>query len=225
MKKKKVLKYPSVSPIPVLRQAAPVAAAILLSAPFTAYAATGWQQDASSNWTYVVDDKKQVNQWVPWTDGTLRYVGGNGLIVTNNWVSYQGGRYRVKEDGSRYENEWFSITSTPTLPSSKPSTTWYYAGADGKIYTNGWYNIGGREYYFYGGGNSPRGSFFNLDDKRYYVDENGARANPGWLSISGVNSAGTEYTPTGIMCRLTVPFFGAAGTSWTARCATLTPTA
>ena len=130
MKKKNVLKYPSVSPIPVLRQAAPVAAAILLSAPFTAYAATGWQQDASSNWTYVVDDKKQVNQWVPWTDGTLRYVGGNGLIVTNNWVSYQGGRYRVKEDGSRYENEWFSITSTPTLPSSKPSTTWYYAGAD-----------------------------------------------------------------------------------------------
>ena len=194
MKKKNVLKYPSVSPIPVLRQAAPVAAAILLSAPFTAYAATGWQQDASSNWTYVVDDKKQVNQWVPWTDGTLRYVGGNGLIVTNNWVSYQGGRYRVKEDGSRYENEWFSITSTPTLPSSKPSTTWYYAGADGKIYTNGWYNIGGREYYFYGGGNSPRGSFFNLDDKRYYVDENGARANPGWLSINGVNSAGTEYT-------------------------------
>lgn len=49
MKKKKVLKYPSVSPIPVLRQAAPVAAAILLSAPFTAYAATGWQQDAGSN--------------------------------------------------------------------------------------------------------------------------------------------------------------------------------
>ena len=26
------------------------------------------------------------------------------------------------------------------------------------------------------------------------MDENGARANPGWLSISGVNSAGTEYT-------------------------------
>lgn len=179
---------------PLLRQAAPLAAALALSAPFAAYAATGWQQDANSNWTYVLDDKKQVNQWIPWTDGTLRYVGGNGLIVTNNWVSYQGGRYRVKEDGTRYENQWFSITSVPNNPNSRPSTAWYYAGPDGKIYTNGWYEIGGRQYYFYGGGNSPRGTFFNLEDKRYYVDENGARANPGWLSISGVNSAGNEYT-------------------------------
>ena len=171
-----------------------MAAALLLAAPFTAYGATGWQQDANQNWTYVVEDKKQVNQWIPWTDGTLRYVGGNGLIVTNNWVSYQGGRYRVKEDGSPYVNQWFSITSVPNNPNSRPSTTWYYAGPDGKIYTNGWYDIGGSQYYFYAGGNSPRGTFFNLEDKRYYVDENGARKNPGWFSITGTNSAGTEYT-------------------------------
>ena len=47
MKKKNVLKYSSVRPLPVLRQAAPVAAALLLSAPFTAYAATGWEATAS----------------------------------------------------------------------------------------------------------------------------------------------------------------------------------
>ena len=41
---------------PLLRQAAPLAAALALSAPFAAYAATGWQQDVNSNWTYVQDD-------------------------------------------------------------------------------------------------------------------------------------------------------------------------
>ncbi len=171
----------------------PLAAALLLYAPVTVQAATGWQQDSAQNWVYMENDKKQTNQWIPWTDGTLRYVGGNGLIVTDNWVTYEGSRYRVREDGSRYENQWFSITTKPSNPNGKPSTLWYYAGEDGKIYTNGWYEIGGSQYYFYGGGNSPRAGFFNLEDKRYYVDENGARKNPGWFSISGTNSAGTEY--------------------------------
>ena len=182
MKRRDILKY------------LPVTAIFLLAAPFTAQAATGWQQDGNQNWTYVEDDKKLTNQWVPWSDGTLRYVGGNGLIVTNNWVTYEGSRYRVKEDGTRYENAWFSVTSTPTLPSSSASTLWYYAGPDGRIYTNGWYEIGGQQYYFYQGGNSPRKAFFNLEDKRYYVDENGARPAPGWFSVSGTDSRGNAYT-------------------------------
>ena len=172
----------------------PVTAVFLLAAPFAAQAATGWQQDGNQNWTYVEDDKKLTNQWVPWSDGTLRYAGGNGLIVTDNWVTYEGSRYRVKEDGTRYENAWFSVTSTPTLPSSSASTLWYYAGPDGRIYTNGWYEIGGQQYYFYQGGNSPRKAFFNLEDKRYYVDENGARPAPGWFSVSGTDSRGNAYT-------------------------------
>lgn len=172
----------------------PVTAVFLLAAPFAAQAATGWQQDGNQNWTYVEDDKKLTNQWVPWSDGTLRYAGGNGLIVTDNWVTYEGSRYRVKEDGTRYENAWFSVTSTPTLPSSSASTLWYYAGPDGRIYTNGWYEIGGQQYYFYQGGNSPRKAFFNLEDKRYYVDENGVRPAPGWFSVSGTDSRGNAYT-------------------------------
>ena len=51
----------------------------------------------------------------------------------NNWVNSGDGRYRLKEDGTRYENQWFSTTSNPALPSSKPVTNWYYAGADGKM--------------------------------------------------------------------------------------------
>ncbi|MFR3754404.1 MAG: hypothetical protein ACLTW9_22930 [Enterocloster sp.] len=73
----------------------------------------------------------------------------------------QGGdRYRVKEDGTRYENEWFSVTSNPSLPSGKPSTDWYYAGADGKILVNGWHELEGRYYYFYHGRQFTQNVFF-----------------------------------------------------------------
>ena len=159
-----------------------------------AFAEDGWQQDDSQNWYYMENDKKLANQWLTWPDGTMRYVGGNGLIVTDNWVSFEGSRYRVKADGSRYENEWFSITNDPTLPSSKASTLWYYAGSDGKILVNGWYEIGGKQYYFYAGGNSPRKTNFVLEEKRYYVDENGARLGPGWFSVDNIDSKGNPYT-------------------------------
>lgn len=75
-------------------------------------------------------------------DGTLRYVGGDGKIVKDNWVNFENKRYRVKEDGTRYEDYWFSITSIPSLPSAKPVTSWYYAGADGSILKDGWYDLG-----------------------------------------------------------------------------------
>ena len=89
-------------------------AALVISA-MPVYGADGWQQDTAQQWFYMEHDKKVVNRWVTWADGTPRYLGGNGLIVTNNWVNAGGDRYRVKEDGSRYENEWFSVTSNPSL--------------------------------------------------------------------------------------------------------------
>ena len=167
-------------------------AALVISA-MPVYGADGWQQDTAQQWFYMEHDKKVVNRWVTWADGTPRYLGGNGLIVTNNWVNAGGDRYRVKEDGSRYENEWFSVTSNPSLPSGKPSTAWYYAGADGKILVNGWHELEGRYYYFYPGGNSPRTSFFTAEDKRYYVDAEGVRPEPGWFSTENVDSKGNPY--------------------------------
>lgn len=157
-------------------------------------AATGWQQDSAGQWFYMETEKKVTNQWVSWPDGSLRFVGGNGLIVTKNWVSYENERYYVKEDGIRYENEWFGIESVPARPDIKPSTTWYYAGPDGKILRDGWYELDGKYYYFYPGGNSPKKSSFKLGDDRYYADENGARYQNGWFSITNTNADGIVYT-------------------------------
>lgn len=54
------------------------------------------------------------------------------VLAEDKWESKNGGRYRVKEDGTYYAGEWFSVTNNPSLPSGKPSTAWYYAGEDGK---------------------------------------------------------------------------------------------
>lgn len=176
-----------------LMQMVTCTSAVLVISAMPVYGADGWQQDTAQQWFYMEHDKKVVNRWVTWADGTPRYLGGNGLIVTNNWVNAGGDRYRVKEDGSRYENEWFSVTSNPSLPSGKPYTAWYYAGTDGKILVNGWHELGGRYYYFYPGGNSPRTSFFTAEDKQYYVDAEGARPEPGWFSTENVDSKGNPY--------------------------------
>ena len=176
-----------------LMQMVTCTSAVLVISAMPVYGADGWQQDTAQQWFYMEHDKKVVNRWVTWADGTPRYLGGNGLIVTNNWVNAGGDRYRVKEDGSRYENEWFSVTSNPSLPSGKPSTAWYYAGADGKILVNGWHELEGRYYYFYPGGNSPRTSFFTAEDKRYYGDAEGVSPEPGWFSTENVDSKGNPY--------------------------------
>ena len=85
------------------------------------------------------------------------------VLAEDKWESKNGGRYRVKEDGTYYAGEWFpcDVPSISSLAlSGKPSTAWYYAGEDGKIYVNGWYEINGKTYYFYAGGNAAVNSNF-----------------------------------------------------------------
>lgn len=82
-------------------------------------------------------------------------MGGDGKIVKDNWVNFGDKRYRVKEDGARYEDQWFNIMSSPALPSAKPVTNWYYAGADGSILKDGWHEVEGRYYYFTQGETHP----------------------------------------------------------------------
>ena len=81
------------------------ASAALVISAVPVFGADGWQQNLEQQWFYMEHDKKAANQWAAWTDGTLRYLGGNGLLVTDNWVNKDGARYRIKEDGSRYEND------------------------------------------------------------------------------------------------------------------------
>jgi glucan-binding YG repeat protein len=156
--------------------------------------AEGWQLDASQQWIYMENSKKLTSRWLPWPDGTLRYVGRDGHMVRDSWVDAGEVRCRVRQDGSRYENEWFSLVSKPTLPSGRQGTSWYYAGGDGAIRKSGWHELGGKYYYFYSGGSSPRKTFLNLDDRRFYVDQDGARKGPGWFSVDSSDGKGKTFT-------------------------------
>ena len=71
-----------------------VTAIFLSAAPLTAQAAADGQQNAAQNG------------------------------AADSWVTYEGSRYRVREDGSRYESAWFSVISAGNLPSSKPTALW-----------------------------------------------------------------------------------------------------
>lgn len=183
------------------------AVAMVAALSFTAAAADGWQQNSEGRWTYVQADKKVTNQWVKWSDGSLRFVDGGGFLVTSNWINYQNAKYYVNSEGKRYENAWFSITTNPTQPNGRQNITWYYAGENGVILKDGWYQLGDSTYYFYPGGNSPRSTFFNLGDNRYYVDDTGSRKQDGWFTISTVNGAGVTNTnwyyadPDGVLLR------------------------
>lgn len=167
---------------------------LLAVLPFSAFAAEGWQQNEEGHWTYIENNEKVTGQWVKWSDNSLRFVDKEGILVISNWINYQSNRYYVNNEGKRYEDSWFNITTNPSQPGRKQTITWYYAGSDGIILKNGWYLIDKSWYYFYPGGNSPRNVFFNIGDKRYYVDENGARRQDGWFSVTSVNSAGISYT-------------------------------
>ena len=93
------------------------------------------------------------------------------VLAEDKWESKNGGRYRVKEDGTYYAGEWFSVTNNPSLPSGKPSTAWYYAGEDGKIYVNGRFVIEGT----YSNG-KPYSNW-------YYQQEDGSLLTDGWHGI------------------------------------------
>lgn len=166
----------------------------LLINTFRGYAADGWIQNQEGRWSYILNNKKVTNQWLSSPDGGLCFVDGGGFLITSNWVIYQNNRYYVNNEGKRYENSWFSIITNPTQPNGLKTITWYYAGPDGVILKDGWYQLEGDWYYFYPGGNSPRKTFFNVDDKRYYVDETGARKQDGWFSTTTANGGDISYT-------------------------------
>lgn len=86
------------------------------------------------------------------------------------------------------------MTTTPKEPHLKPSTTWYYAGADGAIYRNGWFQINGNEYYFNGGGAAIRDNIVTVDDKKYFISAETGKQHNGWFSIDRVNDKGVSYT-------------------------------
>ena len=123
-------------------------------------------------------------------------------MAADGWQQEGGNRYYLVND-QKVTGQWFSVDRTVHYTRKFPSdlvcedtvvTEWYYAGPNGAVYRNGWYEIDGNYYYFNGNGVNTRKNWINIGDDRYYADENGVRQQNRWFSITGVNSKGIEYT-------------------------------
>lgn len=157
-------------------------------------AATGWQQDIQGNWQYMENDKKVTNRWIQDDDENWYFVDGSGLMIVNNWVNFENERYYVNEEGLRLENQWFSITSDPTQPHIKSTTTWYYAGEGGNVYRNGWFSVNGAEFYFGSNGNAVKDAIITIDNQKYYIDSTVGKKHDGWFDVERIDAKGNPYT-------------------------------
>ncbi|MGN0404098.1 MAG: hypothetical protein ACI4F1_02635 [Bariatricus sp.] len=147
--------------------------------------------------------------------GAAFYLSCFPAIAADGWKQEDGNRYYV-QNGQQLTSQWFHIEREVHYQQKLPSdpvkedeivTDWYYAGPDGAIYKNGWYEIDEKFYYFNGSGVNVRKNWVNIGDDRWYADEDGIRKQDGWFSITNVNSKGVEYTnwyyakPDGVLYR------------------------
>ena len=65
------------------------------------------------------------------------YYRSDGTMATNRWIITNGGQYWLNEDGTMATNKWINTDGK-----------YYYVGPAGEAVT-GWYEIGGKWYYFY----------------------------------------------------------------------------
>ncbi|MDO4329876.1 MAG: hypothetical protein Q4C66_11150 [Lachnospiraceae bacterium] len=123
-------------------------------------------------------------------------------FAADGWKQEDGKSYYIQNE-QRLTGQWFSLEREVHYQQKLPSdlvkedeivTDWYYAGSDGAVYKNGWYEIDGNFYYFNGGGVNVRKNWVTIGDDRYYADEQGIRKQDGWFSITNVNAKGVEYT-------------------------------
>lgn len=153
------------------------------------FAADGWQTDSNGQWYYTENDQRLKNTWVSWPDGTKRFLNGSGVMAKGGWINFENNRYYLDEQGVPYENQWFSVAYNPSQPSGKSGENWYYAGEGGAVYKNGFFEIGGKLYYFYSGANSPRKTQFVVDGRRYYATEDGSLERNGWFCLYTTNAS------------------------------------
>lgn len=151
---------------------------------------------------------------------TWYYVGEGGKAYRNGWFTINGGQFYFNSgcaaprdavttvDGKKYyinaetgmeHSGWFCVETTDS--NGNPVYIWRYAGEDGVLLIGssddlmqGFKEVDGQTYYFDANGRNYRNRWFVVNDVRYYANEDGIVRQPGWFSISGVNSQGAEYT-------------------------------
>ncbi len=137
----------------------------------------GWTEE-NGNWVYYgsegyleTDTWKKVNDnWYYLdSDGNLtfnqkiddRYVGSDGSMVTNTWISIEN------------EEDWDVEDA--------PSQYWYYFDKNGRAVNSRWYTINDKQYYFNEDGQMQTG-LIEVDGYTYFCgDESNGAMQTGWI--------------------------------------------
>lgn len=147
---------------------------------------------ATTTWYYADEGGKIYRDGWFFVDGNEFYFNSVGSAAKDALITVDNQKYYIDSMTGKQHSGWFSIKRIDYK--GNPYTTWYYANADGTLYFDGWKRIDGKFYYFHPGANSPRKAWLNLEEKRYYLNEEGIRQDLGWFSITGVDGNGQEYT-------------------------------
>lgn len=154
-------------------------------------------ETSSVNWYYAKEDGSLLcSSWLE-ENGSWYYLQANGNRAHNGSAAVDGSYYAFDGEGRMLSGGWVSTQASRTDPTKKAATTWYYAGADGKLLTDGWHTVEGEELYFAKNGACTRNGAVKVGDDKFYVDEaTGKRGNEqGWFSVdvTGTNGSVTTY--------------------------------
>lgn len=122
-----------------------------------------------SYWSYYDENCQRIIEDVVSIGGQLYAFDNSGRLFydgicsiynpeTNDWDYYCA---TATKDGGLYVNEWVQ------LHIDESNAAWYYCGADGKLYSDGIYKIGGKYYYFFSDGSMAENTTFEIG----YYDE------------------------------------------------------
>lgn len=137
---------------------------IALGSSFSAYA--GWVR-SGNDWTYVDENNNKVyNEWKRGADNEWRYIGSNGVMLTNSWAD--GEQYFVGDDGRILTKTWKQIDGS-----------WYYFDEKGKKLSSKWLKIDNKNYYLGEDGKMLTGWIL---ENTYYMGADGVMLT-GWQKI------------------------------------------
>ena len=127
-------------------------AILLTGLTVTASAAnTGWVKDGDEWYYYKADGTMVKSDWVQ-TGGKWYYLGEEGVMVADDIKEINEKWYGFDKNGAMAANGWYELKW-----SDGTGSNWFYAGADG-AFINGWKQIKGKWYYFFGANKFDKGS-------------------------------------------------------------------
>ena len=164
--------------------------------------AAGWEDGPEGPRYYNSAGEVATSTWLKGEDGRERWVGRDGLMVTDSWVRDDGVWYYVDKDGVRLKNTWTELLPPKGEEEEEGKKYTYCFMLSGKRIEDSWQEKDGARYYFGPDGKMETGWIL---DNMYYTGEDGA-ALTGWQTLEGpdgktalfyFNKRGKLYLPEG----------------------------